>query len=55
MMVADGGDMTITVTNAGWKTSGTGTLTFNSIGDGCTLQYVSSKWFCIGNNGVVFA
>jgi hypothetical protein len=55
MMVADGGDMTITVTNAGWKTSGIGTLTFNSIGDGCTLQYVASKWFCIGNNGVVFA
>jgi filamentous hemagglutinin len=55
MMVDDGGDMTITVTNAGWKTSGIGTLTFNSIGDGCTLQYVASKWFCIGNNGVVLA
>jgi hypothetical protein len=55
MMVADGGDMTITVTNAGWKNSGIGTLTFNSIGDGCTLQYVASKWFCIGNNGVVLA
>lgn len=55
MMYADTGDMVITVTNAGWKTSGTGTMTFDTIGDACTLQYVNSKWFCIGNNGVVFA
>jgi len=62
-MYADGGDMVITVTNAGWKTSGTGTITFNDIGDACTLQYINSnvaniaqsKWFCIGNNGCVFA
>lgn len=54
-MKADGGDMVITVTNAGWKSSGTGTITFNDIGDACTLQYVSSKWFCIGNNGCLFA
>jgi hypothetical protein len=55
MMVADNGDMVITVTSAGWKTSGTGTITFDTIGDGCTLQYINSKWFCIGNNGVTFA
>lgn len=55
MMKGDGGDMVITVTNAGWKSSGTGTMTFDTIGDSCTLQYISSKWFCIGNNGVVFA
>lgn len=54
MMVDDSGDMVITVTNAGWKSSGTGTITFDSIGDGCTLQYVNSKWYCIGNNGVTF-
>jgi filamentous hemagglutinin len=54
MMVADGGDMVITVSRAGWKTSGTGTITFNDIGDGCTLQYINSKWFCIGQNGVTF-
>jgi hypothetical protein len=48
-------NMVITVTNAGWKTSGTGTITFNTIGDACTLQYINSKWFCIGNNGCVFA
>lgn len=55
MMVADGGDMVITVTNAGWKSSGTGTITFDDIGDGCTLQYMNSKWYCIGQNGVTFA
>jgi len=54
-MKADVGDMVITVTNAGWKSSGTGTITFNDIGDGCTLQYMGEKWFCIGNNGAVFA
>lgn len=54
-MFADSGDMVITVTNAGWKTSGTGTITFNDIGDACTLMYINSKWFCIGNNGCSFA
>lgn len=54
-MFADNGDMVITVTNAGWKTSGTGTITFDTIGDSCILQYVNSKWFCIGNNGCTFA
>lgn len=54
-MYADTGDMVITVTNAGWKSSGTGTITFDTIGQACTLQYINSKWFCIGNNGAVFA
>ena len=54
-MYGDGGDMVMTVTNAGWKTSGTGTITFNDIGDACTLMYINSKWFCIGNNGCAFA
>lgn len=54
-MYADSGDMVITVTNAGWKSSGTGTITFDTIGDSCTLQYINSKWFCTGNNGCVFA
>jgi hypothetical protein len=54
-MFADSGDMVITVTNAGWKTSGTGTITFDAIGDACTLQYINAKWFCIGNNGCAFA
>jgi hypothetical protein len=54
-MSEDSGDMVITVTNAGWKASGTGTITFDDIGDGCTLMYVNSKWYCIGNNGCSFA
>ena len=53
-MAADSGDMVITVTNAGWKTSGTGTITFDTIGDACTLLYTNSKWYCTGNNGCVF-
>jgi hypothetical protein len=63
VMYADTGNMVITVANAGWKTSGTGNITFNDIGDACTLQYINSnvaniaasKWFCIGNNGCIFA
>ena len=54
-MVGDSGDMVITVANAGWKASGTGTITFDTIGDACTLQYIASKWFCTGNNGATFA
>ena len=48
------GDMVITVSNAGWKSSGTGTITFNARGESCTLQYTNSKWYCIGNNGCTF-
>ena len=54
-MYEDNGNMVITVSNAGWKTSGTGTITFDDLGDACTLLYVNSKWFCIGNNGCTFA
>jgi hypothetical protein len=55
-MSADGGgDMVVTVSNAGWKAEGTGTVTFDTIGQACTLQYFNSKWYCIGNNGAAFA
>jgi hypothetical protein len=47
--------MVVTVANAGWKTTGTGTATFDTIGQACTLMYINSKWYCIGNNGAVFA
>lgn len=53
MMAGDTGDMVITVTNPAW--GGAGTITFSAVGQGCTLQYITSKWFCIGNNGAVFA
>jgi len=52
MMIADGGDMVVTVASAGW--GGSGTITFNDIGDGCTLQFVNAKWYCVGNNGATF-
>jgi len=61
-MYADSGNMVITVSNAGWKSTGTGNITFSNIGEACTLQYINSnvgnilqsKWFCIGNNGAIF-
>jgi len=49
------GNMVVTVTNAGWKASGTGTLTLSAIGQGCQLIYINSKWYVIGNNGATFA
>lgn len=52
-MIADGGDMVITVTNPVW--GGFGTMTFNSAGQGCTMTYINNKWVCVGNNGVIFA
>jgi hypothetical protein len=52
-MLAHGGNMVITVTNAGW--SGAGTITFSAAGQACTLKYINSKWFCIGKNDCVFA
>lgn len=55
MMAVYVANMTITVTNAGWKTSGTGTITFSAIGQAVTLQYINSKWYCVGNNGTAFA
>ena len=54
-MYAVSGNMVITVTNAGWKSSGTGTITFSARGQACTLMNINSKWFCTGNNSAVFA
>ena len=53
MMKGLGGNMVITVANPGWD--GLGRMTFSDVGDGCMLQYISGKWFCVGNNGVVFS
>jgi hypothetical protein len=52
-MRATAGNMVITVTNPAW--TGAGTITFAAAGDACTLKYINSKWFCIGNNGCTFA
>ena len=56
MMAVAGNSYTVTVSNAGWKTSGNGSLTIpNAIGSAVTLQYINSKWYCIGNNGCSFS
>lgn len=47
------GNMVITVSNAGW--GGAGTMTFNAVGDGCTLIFLDGAWWCVGNNSVTFA
>ena len=52
-MVTHGGNMVVTVATPGW--GGSGYITFSAVGQACTLQYIDSKWFCIGNNGAVFA
>ena len=51
----DPDEMVITVNEAGWKQSGSGTITFDEIGQSCTLLYINSKWYCTGNNGAVFS
>ena len=56
MMLANNGPTTayvITVTNPGW--GGSGTITLNAVGETCTLRYVASKWFVVGNNGATIA
>ena len=54
-MMADGGNMVITVQNAGWKSSGTGTITFADVGDGVNMVYANSHWHVVGNNGAALA
>jgi hypothetical protein len=51
-MKTNGGDMVVTVTNAAW--GGSGTVTLSAQGQACTLQYIDSQWYCIGNNGATF-
>ena len=51
VMETDNGDMVTTVTNAAW--GGSSIITFDAVGDAVTLQYIDSKWYCIGNNGAV--
>jgi hypothetical protein len=55
ILIGNAGSIAITVTNAGWKTSGTGVITLSTIGSGCILRYADNKWYCVGNNGGVFS
>jgi hypothetical protein len=47
------GTMVVTVTSHAW--SGAGTISFNSTGSACTLQFIDDEWQCIGNNAAIFA
>ena len=53
MHTAGADEMVITVASPGW--TGAGTITFDAVGQACSLQYINNKWFCIGNNGATFA
>lgn len=47
--------MVVTVTVPGWTSgSTTGTITFNALGQACTLQVINGRWYCVGNNGCTF-
>ena len=54
IFTADSGDMVVTVEEAGWQASGSGTVTFDDRGDTCTLQYINAKWYATASNGVAF-
>lgn len=51
VMVADGGDGTLTPTNLAGGT----TITFNDVGDAVHLLFTSGSWFIVGNNGATVA
>jgi hypothetical protein len=52
---ASSGNTLINVVNAGWKSTGNGTANLSATGSAATFQYIGSKWYCIGNNGVTFS
>lgn len=51
VMIADGGDGTLTPTNLA---NGT-TITFNDAGDTVVLQFHGSEWWVLSNNGCTIA
>jgi hypothetical protein len=51
---ASAGNALINVVNAGWKSSGNGTANLSAVGSAATFQYIGSKWYCVGNNGITF-
>jgi len=51
IMIADGGDGTLTPTNFG---NGT-TITFNDAGDSILLEFAGTDWWIVANNGCTIA
>lgn len=49
-----GGVFEVSVESAAW-TGAAGTITFDTVGQGCTLVFVDGLWTCVGNNGATFA
>ena len=56
VMITDGGNAVITVSAPGMPGTDT-TLTFDTVGDACTLLFIdtTSGWAVVGNNGVAVA
>jgi hypothetical protein len=52
---ASAGNALINVVNAGWKSTGNGIANLSATGSAATFQYIGSKWYCVGNNGVTFS
>ena len=52
---ASAGNCLINVVDAGWQASGNGVANLSATGSAATFQYINSKWYCIGNNGVTFS
>lgn len=51
IMIADGGDGTLTPTNFG---NGS-TITFNDVGDSVELEFAGTDWWIVSNNGCAIA
>lgn len=51
IMIADGGDGTLTPTNFG---NGS-TITFDDVGDSITLEFAGTDWWIVSNNGCTIA
>jgi hypothetical protein len=50
---ASAGNCLVTVTNSAW--GGSNLANLSAVGSAATFQYINSKWFCVGNNGVTFS
>lgn len=47
------GNSLVTFTDAAW--GGSNIANLSAVGSAATFQYINSKWFCVGNNGVTFS
>lgn len=56
-MYFDGGNCTMTVDSAAWKGGSgfSGTITFNDVGDTCTLMWNLGSWYILSSYGVSIA